>query len=183
MALVYMLMGDGFEEIEAISVVDILRRGGVDIKTASITGDLRVMGAHNIAIEADMLFDMEEILKADMLILPGGGPGTQALKDHSGSVEACKKFAAEGKLLGAICAAPSVFGVNNLLDGQSAVCYPGFENQLIGATIGKNRVELSGKFITSIGPGSAMEFALEILKLLCDKGTYSTVKDGLLTNF
>lgn len=180
MSNVIIFLADGFEEIEALTVVDVLRRGGVDIATVSITDREAVMGAHGIQVKADRIFDKAVEGKADMLILPGGGTGTQNLKAHTGVNELCAEFASEGKYVTAICAAPSVLGVKGLLKGKTAVCYPGFESQLEGAVIGKNRVEQDGKFITSKGPGTAMEFALTLLAVLKGSDTAAKVKEGML---
>ena len=173
-------LADGFEEIEALTVVDVLRRGGVDIETVSVSGRRSVMGAHNIEVAADRLFDGEEEKNADIIILPGGGTGTQNLKEHEGVNKLCAQFIAEDKYVAAICAAPSVLGVKGLLKGRRAVCYPGFEPQLEGAEIGSERVVTDGRLITSKGPGTAADFALTLLSLLKDKETSDKVRAGML---
>lgn len=180
MNTVYILLAEGFEEIEALTVVDILRRGDIKIKSVAIGNDLMVMGAHGIPVKADMLFDKEEILKGEMLILPGGGRGTQNLKDSGLVIDIIKEYINMDKYIAAICAAPSVLGVNGLLEGKTAVCYPGFEVQLENAVIGSSPVEIDGKIITSKGPGTAMEFALVLLGILSGIATSETVKAGLL---
>ena len=180
MSSVVVFLADGFEEIEALTVVDVLRRGGVEVSTVSITDRLNVMGAHNIEIKADKLFDRLQDSSADMLVLPGGGVGTQNLKNHSGVNELCAAFAAEDKYVTAICAAPSVLGVKGLLKGKRAVCYPGFEEQLDGAEVGIDNVVVDGKFVTSKGPGTAADFALMLLAILKGRETANRVKEGML---
>lgn len=180
MNTVYILLADGFEEIEALTVVDILRRGDIQIKTVSTSNDLMVMGAHNIPVKADILFNKEEISNGEMLVLPGGGRGTENLKNNSLVIDIIKEYINADKYIAAICAAPSILGVNGLLKGKTAVCYPGFEVQLENATIGSSPVEIDGKIITSKGPGTAMEFALVLLGILSGIATSETVKSGLL---
>ena len=177
---VVIFLVDGFEEIEALTVVDVLRRGGVDISTVSITGSLKVIGAHNIEVKADRAFNAHEDSLADMLILPGGGVGTDNLKAHQGVNALCESFIKADKYVAAICAAPSVLGVKGLLKGVTAVCYPGFEPQLEGAEIGTNKVEVDGKIITSKGPGTAMDFALTLLAVIKGKEVADNVKAGML---
>lgn len=180
MSKAYLFLADGFEEVEALTAVDILRRGNVDIKTVSIMDGLSVNGSHGIKVEADLLFDKRAYDDADMLILPGGGQGTQNLKDKKSLNGVIIKAENEGKYLAAICAAPSVLGLAGLLDGKKAVCYPGFELQLIGATIGKENVVKDGKIITSRGAGTAMEFALVLLETLEGKEVMTKVKESIL---
>lgn len=180
MSRAYLFLADGFEEIEALTTVDILRRGGVDISTVSIMKDKSVLGAHGIRVEADVMFDKKGYSDADMLILPGGGEGTKNLKEHKQLNGIIIKAEGEDKYIAAICAAPSVLGLAGILDGRKAVCYPGFELQLIGATIGKNNVVKDGKIITSRGPGTAMEFALVLLETLEGRDVMSKVKKDIL---
>ena len=164
--LVYLHLADGFEEIEALSVVDILRRAEVEIKTVSISGKKEVTGAHNITIVADILFENADYSKAEMIVLPGGMPGTLNLEKHKGLAEKIKEFYKKGKWLAAICAAPSILGKLELLKGKSATCYPGFEKYLIGADCSREPVIVSDKIIASRGPGTAMCFALELVKII-----------------
>lgn len=177
---VYLFLADGFEEVEAFTPVDILRRGGINIKTVSIMQTKIVCGSHNIKAEADLLFDKNAYDDADMLILPGGGKGTQNLKDHKELNGILHKAYNDGKLLAAICAAPSVFGLAGFLDGLTAVCYPGFELQLIGATVGKENVCVDNNIITSRGAGTAMEFAFKLLEILTDKETSDKIKEQII---
>lgn len=180
MSKVYLFLADGFEEVEALTAVDILRRGGVEVKTVSIMDSLTINGSHGIKVEADLMFDKKGYADADMLVLPGGGKGTQNLKEHKGLNGILIKAEAEGKYLAAICAAPSVLGLAGILDGKKAVCYPGFELQLIGATIGNENVVKDGKIITSRGAGTAMDFALKLLETLEGEEVMKKIKADIL---
>lgn len=166
MSKVYIFLADGFEEIEGLTVVDLLRRAGIDIDMVSISGSLEVLGGHNITVKADMLFEDGDYLDADMLVLPGGKVGTDNLAAHEGLDRLLRDFASKSKLLAAICAAPSVLGSKGLLDGKKAICYPGFEGYLKGATITDEAVVTDGNVITSKGMGTAIDFALAIIKKL-----------------
>lgn len=164
--LVYLHLADGFEEIEAISVVDVLRRAEVEVKTVSISGKKEVRGAHDITVIADILFEDADYSKAGMIILPGGMPGTLNLQNHKGLTEKIKEFHEKGKWLAAICAAPSILGKLELLKGKTATCYPGFEKHCIGAECSQKPVVVTNKIVTSRGPGTAMCFALELVKVI-----------------
>lgn len=160
--MVYEFLAEGFEEIEALAPVDILRRAGVEIKTVSVTGKKEVTGSHGITVSADILFD--EIAESpEMLILPGGMPGTLNLQ---GFKPLCDMLVAADCYIAAICAAPSVFGALGLLKGKKAICYPGFEDKLIGAEIVDAPVVISGRVITSKGAGTAHLFGFALLSLL-----------------
>lgn len=162
----YVFTADGLEEVEALTAVDLLRRGGIETVMVSLTDSLTVTGSHGIVFQADALFDSCGFSDADALVLPGGMPGTLHLKDHQGLAQELKKAAADGKYVCAICAAPRVIGLLGLLEGQTATCYPGNEQFLLGARTTENPVEVSGKFITSRGVGTAVEFALAIVSQL-----------------
>ncbi|MFA7636170.1 MAG: DJ-1 family glyoxalase III [Monoglobales bacterium] len=160
--MVYVFLADGFEEIEAITPVDILRRASVDVKLVSIGNTLEVTGSHGIKIVADLLFeDIEE--NAEMLILPGGMPGTLNLSKFQPLCDLLLK--SEG-YIAAICAAPSVLGGLGILKGKKAICFPGYEDKLIGAEIVDFPVVVSGKVITSKGAGTAHKFGFELLSIL-----------------
>ena len=177
---VYVHLAVGFEEIEAITVVDVLRRAGVQAETVSITGDHLVAGAHGISVTADLLFEEADYDSCDMIVLPGGMPGTTNLGAHRGLVEKLERFAGQGRWLAAICAAPMVFGEAGLLKGRTAVIYPGMEAHLKGARTGKKPVEIDGKIITSKGPGTAMAFAFALVEVLKDKATAEALKKAML---
>lgn len=166
MSEVYIFLADGFEEIEGLTVLDLLRRAEITTSTVSITGRRRVRGSHHIAVEADLLFEETDFSEAQLFVLPGGMPGTKHLKEHSSLCTLLKEAYARGRRLAAICAAPSVLGELGLLEGKTAVCYPGFEEALTGAFVTQNPVEISGNVITSRGLGTAIPFALSLIEQL-----------------
>jgi 4-methyl-5(b-hydroxyethyl)-thiazole monophosphate biosynthesis len=174
MAKVYIFFADGFEEIEGLTVVDLLRRVNIEITMVSVTGDLNVMGSHNIAVQTEALFEELDYKDAEMLVLPGGLPGTTNLEAHKGLDQLLKDFAAQGKKLSAICAAPRVLGTKGLLQGRNAVCYPGHEAALLGANVIDSVVVEDGNILTSKGMGTAIDFSLAIIKKL--KGAEEAVK-------
>ncbi len=167
--MVLEFLAPGFEEIEAMTPVDVLRRGGVDVKTVAVCKEgLTVPGAHGIGIQADIHLDEAKKLweagAVEMLILPGGMPGASNL-DEDPTVDAMVRSCAEqGKLVAAICAAPMILGKRGILRGKRAVCYPGFEEYLEGALVTDNAVEEDGNVITACGMGAALDFALALLK-------------------
>ncbi len=164
MAKTVIFLADGFEEIEALTVVDLLRRAGIDITTASIMGRKNVTGSHNITVESDALFDEIDFDSADMLILPGGMPGTTNLDNCAALKEQIARFNEAGKMLAAICAAPTVYGKMGLLNGKKATCFPGREPDLLGADVQTTETVKDGNFITSRGMGTAIPFGLAIIE-------------------
>ncbi len=170
---VYMFLADGFEEIEGLTAVDILRRGGIEIKMVSVTGKLGITGSHGIALQADCLFEETDFSDGTMFVLPGGQPGTNSLKAHAELGKLLTEAKAAGKWVCAICAAPTVLGGLGLLRGERAVCFPGCEDALEGAEVGTEPVAVSGHVITSRGMGTAMPFALALLEALTDADTAS----------
>ncbi|KUO73465.1 MAG: thiamine biosynthesis protein ThiJ [Clostridia bacterium BRH_c25] len=180
MKKVYVYLAEGFEEIEAITVVDVLRRAEIDARMISITGRKEVKGAHGITISADEVFENTDSLGADMIVLPGGMPGTKYLGEHKGLREVILGFAEKNKLIAAICAAPSILGRLGLLDKKKAVCYPGFEETLKGAVLGEDIISQEGNFITSKGPGTAIYFALRLVELLADNETAEELREGMI---
>ena len=179
-AKVYQFMADGFEDVEALIPVDVLRRGGVDIKTVSIMGRLEVESAHGVTIKADMLFEDADLSEADLLMLPGGMPGASNLDAHEGLKAALLKQAEAGKKISAICAAPFVLGKLGILKGKRATCYPGFEAELRGATCTGALVEVDGQVITAKGPAAVFEFGYAIVEHLKDKATADALRAGML---
>jgi protein deglycase len=160
-------LADGFEEIEAISVVDVLRRAEFEVQTVSIMGRKEVVGAHQITVIADDLFENVDYNKLDMIILPGGGQGTKNMSEHPGLTAEVNKYFATGKWIAAICAAPTILGKLGLLEGKVATCYPGCEVQLTGASTSSIATTIvDGKIITSRGPGTSLEFALKIVEMI-----------------
>jgi 4-methyl-5(b-hydroxyethyl)-thiazole monophosphate biosynthesis len=176
---VFVHFANGFEEIEALTVVDVLRRADIDTKMVSVTGDLMVTGAHGITLKADFLYDNADYKNCDMIVLPGGMPGTTSLAEHQGLVKEIKNFDNQKKWIAAICAAPMIFGKLGLLEGKTAVIYPGMEQHLTGAKVGQHNVEIDGNIITSKGPGTAMEFAFTLVELLKDKATVKRLKESM----
>ena len=182
MKKVFIFLADGFEEMEAIAPIDILRRAGIDVVTVSISENNVVTGAHGIKVEADQLFIETDFSSNDMLVLPGGGVGTENLTAHTRMNELLENQNNSGKQIAAICAAPSVLGKLGILAGKEAICYPGFEEKLTGAVISKNTVVKDGNIITGKGPGVAIPFALKIVETLKGKETASQVADSLMLN-
>lgn len=171
---------DGLEEIEGLTVVDIMRRAGMEAIMISITDSLHVMGVHQIEILADKTFEQIAFDTLDGLVLPGGGPGTDNLLKHEGVNEQIEQFAEEGKLVAAICAAPSVLGRAGLLKGKKATCYPGFEDKLIGAEICTNKVVTDGNIITSRGMGTAIPFALALVAYYMGEEKSREIKKAII---
>jgi len=159
-------LATGFEEIEAVGIIDILRRGNIDVDIVSVTGEYIVKGVHNMDIVANTLFENGDFSTCDALILPGGGPGSLLLKQHAGVCQAVINACQNGKLIAAICASPRVFGHLNLLNGKKATCYPGIEPELLGATILPDPVVTDQNIITGRGPGLVFDFALAVLTYL-----------------
>lgn len=157
-------LADGFEEIEALTVVDLLRRANIEISTVSIMGRKNVTGSHNITVEADALLEETDFDSLDMLILPGGMPGTTNIADCKALTDKIKEFDENDKMLCAICAAPTVFGKLGILKGKKACCFPGREDDLLGADVQTSSVTKDGHFITSRGMGTAIDFGLAIIE-------------------
>lgn len=163
---VFIFLADGFEEIEAIAAIDIFRRAEIDVTTVSISKEKAVRGAHNITVMADSLFAKTDFSENDLLYLPGGMPGTRNLDAHEGLKNLLLKQADDNKKIAAICAAPSILGKLGLLNGKEAICFPGFENQLAGAILSKEKIVKSGKISTAKGAGVAVQFALKLVEEL-----------------
>lgn len=163
MSKIYIFLAEGFEEIEGLTVVDILRRGKLDITMVSMTGVPAVTGSHGIQVTADTVFEDVDFTDTGMYILPGGMPGTLNLGKHKGLINLLKEAHMKNGKIAAICAAPSVLGTNGILEGKRAVCYPGFEEKLTGAQVSYDPVAVDGNIITSRGMGTAIEFSLAII--------------------
>ena len=180
MEKVFVFLATGFEEIEAIAPIDVLRRAELDVVTVSISDNKTVEGAHGIKVEADRLFAETTFGDNDYYILPGGQDGMLNLSAHEGVNNLLKNQHAAGNKLAAICASPSVLGKLGILEGKEAVCYPGFEGNLTGATISKHSVVEDGNVITGKGPGVTIEFALKIVETLKGKSVAEQVADALM---
>jgi 4-methyl-5(b-hydroxyethyl)-thiazole monophosphate biosynthesis len=163
--------GTGYEEIEALTVVDLLRRANIETVCVAIDNERKVTGSHNITVAMDTGIDSIDFDSFDILVCPGGMPGTKNLEACKKLIDNLKKFDEEGKLIAAICAAPSIFGHMGLLTGRDACIYPGMEAELIGANVVYDKVAKAGNIITSRGMGTAIPFGLEIVASLIDKET------------
>lgn len=173
------MLADGFEEIEAIEPIDILRRGGVEVKTLSIKKERLVTGAHQIPVTADAsVFDLEDARDMEAIVLPGGAG--HELLDASNEVHGLINFALENNLIiAAICAAPSILGKKTLLSGKDAVCFPGYEKYLYGAKILPDKAVKDGRFITARGAGAASDFGFMILDALKGEGSSKTLRETM----
>ena len=178
--MIYEFLATGFEDIEALAPLDIIRRAGLEIKTVSITGEKIVYSAHGVGIEADALMEEVDLGAADMLLLPGGLPGSTNLDACAPLRQAILAHHVQGKPLAAICAAPMVYGHLGILQGVKATCYPGFETYLQGAEYTAALVEKDGNFITAKGPGAALEFAFAIVEKYCGAQMVHELKHGMM---
>ncbi len=158
-------LAEGFEEIEAVSIIDVLRRAEFDVIIASVTGNTVVTGSHKIKVTSDLLFNEVNFSEVDMFVLPGGMPGAENLKKHEGLRRKLTEFNKNKKPLAAICAAPIVLGDLGILENKTATCYPGYEDGLKGANVTDGSVEHDGNIITGRGAGVAVKFALKIVEV------------------
>ena len=178
----FLFLADGFEEIEALATVDILRRAGMDVTTVSIKHDHIVKGAHGVPVVADVTFKEADFNGSDWLILPGGMPGASHLHEFGALNDLLKVHATKGRIA-AICASPAVvLAPTGLLNGKKATCYPGFEDALVqgGAEPQNERVVVAGNILTANGPASATPFALEIIRLTKGHEAAAQVAEGML---
>lgn len=180
MSKIAIFFAEGYEEIEALSVVDVCRRLKLEIDMVSVTGERTVTGSHGISVGMDKLFDEIDCAEYDMLVLPGGMPGTKNLEAFAPLMEQVDDFYQKGKYIGAICAAPSVFGHRGILKGRKACCYPGFESHLEGAEVTESSVEMDGNVVTSRGMGTAIDFGLTIAGLFVDKEQVDALAKGII---
>jgi 4-methyl-5(b-hydroxyethyl)-thiazole monophosphate biosynthesis len=171
---------DGFEEIEAITPVDVLRRAGCDVITISISGSREVTSKRGVVVMADKLFEEVDYEAADMIVLPGGQPGADNLNTHAGLKKNIIRFNDGGKLVAAICAAPLVLGSSGILKGKRATCFPGTESKLTGAVTTGNAVEVDGNIITGKGPGAALSFSLTLAERLVGKEKADEVRRAMI---
>lgn len=167
MSKIGVFFAEGFEEIEALTVVDICRRCGLETEMVSVSGERRVLGSHKISVEMDRIFGEADFEGYDMLVLPGGAKGVQNLEACEPLMKKLDEFYAAGKYIAAICAAPSILGHRGMLKGRKACSYPSFESHLEGAEVTKGPVELDGKVLTSRGMGTSLDFALAIAAVFC----------------
>ena len=179
MNTVYTFLADGFEEVEALAVVDCLVRAGLNTKTVSVNGSNTVTGAHNIKVVADIEFSEGDFSDADVLFFPGGMPGTLNLEKCPTVINAVKYCAENGLLISAICAAPSILGHLGLLKGKKAVCFPSFESELEGYKACDEFVCRDGNIITAKGMGVSVDFGLEILSYLKGKDVSGKIRGSI----
>ncbi len=191
MKTVGVFLVDGFEPVEAVTVIDILTRGGLDVQVLSLTGEIIVNGANHVTLLCDKVFTKNYLsddnisyaydFDFDCIVLPGG-PGTKNYLEDKEFLAGVKKFYDEGKLLCAICAAPTVLDEIGILDDKTAVCYPACEGDLKRAKLGEKDVEVDGNIITSKALGTSLEFSLQILKVLMGTEIYNEVKESVLAS-
>ncbi len=173
-------LAEGFEEIEAIGIIDVLRRAEFNVTVVSVTGKSEVTGKHGVTITTDRLFEDVDYENTDMLVLPGGMPGAKNLNEHEELREKVLEFNKKDKPIGAICAAPMVLGDLGILKNKNATCFPGFEDELKGANVTGNDVEVDGKIITGKGAGVAIKFALQIVEFLKEKETADNLAEKMI---
>lgn len=167
MSKIGIFFAEGFEEIEALTVVDVCRRCGIEVEMVSAYGEKQVLGSHDILVAMDKTIGEADFASYDVIVLPGGGKGTQGLEACEPLMAKVDEFYREGKYIAAICAAPSILGHRGFLKGRRACSYPTFESHLEGATVTAGPVEVDGKVITSRGMGTSIDFALAIAEVLC----------------
>lgn len=174
-------LAEGFEEIEAVTIIDVLRRAGIEVVTASLAASTSVKGAHGISVAADTTLDASRSGRFDAVVLPGGMPGAAHLRDDARVLAALKSVVAQGGTAAAICAAPIALEAAGLLAGRRATGYPGFREQLASASARvEDRVVEDGPIVTSCGPGTALEFALALAARLAGRKTADDLRAGML---
>ncbi len=177
--MIYVFLANGFEEIEAMSVIDILRRAELEVTTVGV-GGTEITGAHGVTVKADLAADEADFIDVDMMVLPGGQPGADNLSE-SADVQRCIDLCLEYNVpMAAICAAPMVFGRKGLLDGKKATCYPGCEGGMGKAEITGKEVEIDDLFITSKGPATAQMFAFTLVGLMAGREKVDEICKGML---
>ena len=180
MGRVYVFLADGFEEIEGLTVVDILRRAGVDTTTVSVMKDRNIIGSHQIQIKVDACFGDVDFSGGELLVLPGGMPGSRYLAGHEALGALLKSYVKDGKKVAAICAAPGVLGGLGILEGKKAACYPGVEGKLTGAQVLYDEVVRDGNVTTSRGMGTAIPFALDLVSQMVSPEKSEELKKAII---
>lgn len=178
--MIYVHLAKGFEEVEALTIVDLLRRADLPVKTVSLERTLEVMGVHDVLVKADVLFSKVDYNDGKMIVLPGGQPGTSNLMEKEELMEKIKEYDEQGKYIAAICAAPMILGELGLLTGKSATIYPGMENFLKAGLYKDIPVVVDGNIITSQGPATAMAFALELINIIKGHDAQEEIRKQLL---
>ncbi len=179
--MIYVFLAEGFEETEAIVPIDMLRRCGKDVATVGVTGKT-VTGAHDIPVVCDITIDEAKPDGLEMIVLPGGMPGTKNLAANERLRKIINHCITNKIFIGAICAAPSILGSMGILNGKSAVCYPGFETALTGAKVSQEPAVRDGMIITARGAGAALEFSHELICALTDKDTADNLAGNIIWN-
>ena len=179
MSKVCTFIANGVEEVECLSVVDILRRAKVDVRILSVTDQLEITGSHGIRVIADGRLSETDFTDCDMLFLPGGVPGVPNLAASAPLADLLRQFAKDGRRIAAICAAPSILGDLGLLEGVTATCYPGWESHLKGAKLSHAGVLTDGLFTTARGMGFGVDLGLELVSILVNPETSQTIKKGI----
>ena len=176
---VYIFLADGFETVEALAPVDVMRRAGLSVTVVSIMGRYEVLSAQGVPVIADALIGDFSLSDADAIVLPGGGAGTENLSANSAVREEIERMNNEGKLIAAICAAPMVFGRMGILQGKRATCYPGCEGDLKGAEYTASDVEIDGNIMTACGPGVSFDFGFAIVEHFCGAEKVSLIRSQM----
>ncbi len=179
--MIYVFLANGFEECEALAPIDILRRADFDVKTVGVNGKIAI-GSHNIPVVCDITTNEVTFENLEAVILPGGMPGTINLENNKIVQNAIDYANQNGLLIGAICAAPLILGHKGLLNGKKATCFPGFEKDLIGATLTNTSVVRDGNIITAKGAGVAFQFGFELLSYLKNEKTANDLKIQMMFN-
>lgn len=180
MSKIAVFFAEGYEEIEALTVVDICRRAGIEVQMVSVSGEQTVKSSHGVGVQMDTTFEAVDFDSLDMLVLPGGMPGTRNLEAHQGLMEQVDAFYRAGKYVAAICAAPSILGHRGILQGRKAGCYPGFEEQLTGAQVSLDPASVDGNVITGRGMGCAIPFGLAIVAQLQGQEQADRIAEGIV---
>ncbi len=179
--MIYFFIATGFEEIEALCPVDILRRAGLEVRTVGIGGK-EITGAHGITLTTDMTDSEYSDSSPELIFLPGGMPGTLNLLESKTVRDAVMNSYNKDLYIAAICAAPIILGELGVLKGKEAICYPSFESELTGAVISEKRIVADGKILTAAGMGVALDFALLIVELLCSKQTADDIRHAVIAD-
>lgn len=179
MKKIYMFLADGFETVEALAPVDVMRRAGLQVVTVSIMGRKSVLSAQDVPVTADTMLDECSFSEADALVLPGGSVGTENLSSCTAVRNAIEAANADGKIVAAICAAPMVLGRMGLLQGRKATCYPGCEVELTGAQYTAATVQKDGNIITACGPGASFDFGFAIVEHFCGTEKVETLRSQM----
>lgn len=179
--MIYVFLAEGFEEVEALCPLDLMRRAGLSVTTVGV-GGTRITGTHGITVEADLPDSLYRDPEPELIFLPGGMPGTRNLAASPVVTEAISRAAERHAYLAAICAAPSILGEMGLLRGKEAVCFPGFEGSLIGAIPSERRVVRDGTVITAVGMGAAFDMGIAIVETLCGTEKAKELRHAVLAD-